>query len=187
MFFIFSNYVYEKSNWSSKKISTLQYIYAAIIAIPFGLTLMYLFYNNVFVTLEFLDTRNYWEQIILIFGFITFFYVFRIYLLESKFDKERKQKVIDEQSNTIRQLKELIETFKKDEKKTPKLTRSERILALTMKKRVEDNNNPSLKNLDPYNESLIDKVTPPMTRSERIKAIAFLNYIENKKLKNTKD
>ncbi|GGK41937.1 MULTISPECIES: hypothetical protein [Flavobacteriaceae] len=116
VFFIFSNYVYEKSNWNFKKISTLQYIYAAIVAIPFGLTLMYLFYNNVFVTLEFLDTRNYWEQIVLIFGFITLFFSYRIYLQDLKFDKEKKENTIEGQSIEIQLLKKYLETIENDKK-----------------------------------------------------------------------
>ena len=73
---------------------------------------MYLVYHIFFGTLDFLSTRNYWEQILLIFGFIILFFAIRIELNGIAFRKDKKEQIINEQSRTIRILEEEIEQLK---------------------------------------------------------------------------
>jgi hypothetical protein len=136
--YLLTNYIYNKTDWHTsglrdwqrpytKKINNflnktfhkslddlLIFIYVIFWGLPSFLSLVLLGYIILFEgTLKFLDSRNYWEQIIICFGFIALYFVIRVYLDEEKIKKSQKDLIIDKQRKTIIELEQKIRMIEK--------------------------------------------------------------------------
>ena len=117
--YLFTHYIYKKIDWHTKerdnKWNKMQtYLCAIFFGIPMILALiafgLVVFFQK---SLEFLASKENYEQVILIFGIIVFYFSTKIYL-ESKHKLiEEKNLKIQDQMKIIFELKEIIKDNKK--------------------------------------------------------------------------
>lgn len=99
----------------------LIFIYAVFWGIPLLISLVVLGYIILFEgTLKFLDSRNYWEQILICFGFIALYFSIRIYLDGEQVKKLQKDAIIAAQRKTIAELELKILMLEKSERRGQK-------------------------------------------------------------------
>lgn len=89
-----------------------------ITVIIWGIPLMYSFIFLVIIvlfegTLNLIDSKNYWEQILICFGFINLFFAIRIYLDGEKIKKIDKDLLIEIQRKTIVDLERKLSLIEK--------------------------------------------------------------------------
>ena len=108
------NIAYRKLDWHARKLNTRDSIIMAIIifisSVPIIATIFVFAYIIILEkTFEYIDSRLYWEQIFLLYGFIALFFAIRI-----KFDEIKKahENQINKQCEIINELHKEIKQLK---------------------------------------------------------------------------
>lgn len=108
--YFLTNYTYKKIDWHSKQPENkLQKLISYLSIIFFGLPMFYSFVVFVFVVffqelIEYIESRNNFEQVILVFGLIVFYFFLKIYLEKERNKIKEKDNIIESQKNEIREL-----------------------------------------------------------------------------------
>ncbi len=112
--YFLTNYLYKRIDWHArgKKIRFLEYLAIIISAISLFIAVIGFGFIVIFEgSLKFLDSKSYWEQVILSFGLIVFYFGLKIYYDEALFNEAKKNSIIESQKKTILELKRRIETL----------------------------------------------------------------------------
>lgn len=137
--YLLSKYIYKKTEWHkrgqmewesplTKKINKflinvfntgLDDLLGFIFALFWGLPLFIICFVLGFIvlfegTLKLLDSRNYWEQILIYFGFISLYFAIRIYLDGEKLKKIEKDSLIEIHKKIIIDLREKLSLIEKN-------------------------------------------------------------------------
>jgi len=136
--YFLTDYVYKKTEWHTNRPGNFErpiaqtlnnflikvfkknlddvliFIYVIFWGLPLFLSVVLLGFIIVFQgTLKFLDSRNYWEQIVICFGFIALYFSIRIYLDGEKIKNRQKDSLIETQRKAIIELQEKISMMEK--------------------------------------------------------------------------
>ena len=141
------NKVYKSVDWNSSKMTykpldILLYLafgisaFSALIAFT---VLIIVIFPSIF---NYLDTREYWEQIIILLGFIAFYFFFKIKMDDINDKKQKRESLINSQNYRIRELEDKI---KKDNNETSKtnlqMSRSEKLRLIAFRNVMERKKN----------------------------------------------
>ncbi|WP_157972887.1 hypothetical protein [Aureibaculum luteum] len=88
---------------------------------------------------NYLETRPYWDQIIILFGFIAFYFVSKMRMDEISEKKQKQKELITSQKSRINQLENDLRTTINtlEEKTLPKLTENERARIIAFRNTME--------------------------------------------------